>query len=150
MVRFVTKLSYIIATVLIVIGGLVYICYRPLNLMMFVWSKKLGCYEWTICLRDIVSLNMPNWVIYALPDGLWTCSYIIFVGAIWNFDLYTCWTIAMIIPTIGIISELLQGIHMVSGYFDWYDLLAYFLGGTVGLSYIYIINKYIKRNENKI
>ena len=148
--RIVTILSYMLAGIIIVMGGLIYICYRPLSLVMFAWSKKVGCYEWLISIRELVSLNIPNWIIYALPDGLWCCSYIIFVGTIWNFDLYRCWTIAIIIPTIGIISELLQRVHILSGYFDWYDLSAYFLGGIVGLSYVYIINKYINRNENKI
>lgn len=47
----------------------------------------------------------------------------------------------LFIPALGFISELLQGVGIVPGVFDWSDLIAYLLGGLLGFMYVYFMMK---------
>lgn len=103
--------------------------------------------RWLAFLRVHAPIDVSDWIIYALPDGLWACSYVIFIGCIWNFEFPKYLPVALIIPFIGITSEALQGIGLLPGVFDWIDMLMYFAGGSVGLIYLLIVQKQIKKYE---
>lgn len=120
---------------------MIYICYRPLSLAMFWLTNISEETDWIMSLRHAVPSNMPSWIIYALPDGLWSCSYTILVGTIWDFDLSKCVYMLLFIPALGFISELLQGGGIVPGVFDWSDLIAYLLGVLLGFMYVYFMMK---------
>lgn len=120
---------------------MIYICYRPLSLAMFWLTNISEETDWIMSLRHTAPSNMPSWIIYALPDGLWSCSYTILVGTIWDFDLSKCVYMLLFIPALGFISELLQGVGIVPGVFDWSDLIAYLLGGLLGFMYVYFMMK---------
>lgn len=135
--------SYLLAFILILMGGLIYLCYRPMSLRLFRWAHLTASTQWITSLRRGVPSSLPDWVIYALPDGLWACSYAIFIGTLWNFSLPKCLPFALIIPVIGVASELLQKIGMLPGVYDTADLLSYSAGGILGVGYIYFANKFI-------
>lgn len=137
--------SYSIAMILILLGGLIYILYRPLSLAMFYAFGISESTGWLAFLRGHVPIDVSGWIIYALPDGLWACSYVVFIGCIWNFEFPKYLPVALIIPIIGIASEALQGIGLMPGVFDWIDVLMYFAGGSVGLIYLLIVQKQINK-----
>lgn len=98
---------------------------------------------WLSFLRGHAPADATGWMIYALPDGLWACSYVIFIGCLWNFEFPKYIPVALIIPFIGIVSEALQGIGIMPGVFDWIDMLMYFAGGSLGVIYLLIVKKQI-------
>lgn len=68
-------------------GALIYIIYRPSNLLMFDWLKFLGLSDIHYSIRLSVNQHInkiPEWVIYALPDGLWVLSYTFLMNIIWT------------------------------------------------------------------
>ena len=138
--------SYALASLLIVGGGIIYVCYRPLSLWFFFW---VGASEKSKTLMSIRSAapDIPGWCIYALPDGLWAVAYGIFIGAIWNFEYPACISVAMLIPAIGIVSEFLQAFHLLPGTFDWVDLTMYFSGGLLAWAYIYAAHRLTENNK---
>lgn len=143
----VKTISYITASVLLTIGGLVYICYRPLRLLMFRWAHISQDTHWLMSVRHSIPADLPAWFVYALPDGLWACSYTIIVGTIWNFEISRCLELLILIPMAGVISELLQACGLLPGIFDWSDMTAYIFGMLVGLLFLQCINnkrKHIK------
>lgn len=109
------------------IGGLIYLGFRTETLLMFTWSKWIGMTSFVQSWRTICSnTTLPEWVIFSLPDGLWSFAYILFMDAIWmdyknpRFIMY-----ASILPTIAIILEFFQLFGLLSGTFDLIDLLCY-------------------------
>ena len=141
-------ISYVIGTTILLLGGLLYIAYRPLSLKMFQWFHMTESTPWLLKFRSLVPHGLPDWIIYALPDGLWVCSYVILIGVVWHFSVPECIPTALIIPLIGIVSELLQGVKLMPGVFDIADVTAYGLGTLTGIIYIFIINK-IKTNQHQ-
>ena len=141
MPRHLTIMTYVIAMLLISTGGFIYLCYRPLSLRIFEWTGLSASTQWLAAFRSASTTSMPEWVVYAFPDGLWACAYTICIGAIWDFSFSKCIPVALAIPIVGIMSELLQAIGQVQGVFDYADLIAYIVGAIIGLVYIYMINR---------
>lgn len=90
--------------------------------------------------QQVADISLPEWVRFALPDGLWSLSYILVIDAIVSRGYL--WT--AVIPAIGVLSELMQSAGWLPGTFDVADLLAYSIPYLV---YILIINHKIRHYE---
>lgn len=141
--------ALILSGVALIIGGLIYLGARPLYLNMFQWVGIGEDTGWLMALRGGFPKSTPEWVVYALPDGLWSFAYTLAVSVIWDFDFRRGWVMITLIPVIGILSELMQLFGWLQGVFDWVDLITYSGGLAVGLlvSYMFKIQR-IKRNNN--
>ena len=128
----------------LLLGGLIYIFFRSSSLLMFRWFEYIGIFQYIESTRNsllIYSNHLPNWIIYALPDGLWVFSYTCFMLSIWT-DFTTAksviWT--LFIPVFAILTEIGQGLNLIQGTFDSIDVLCYIVG--VAFPYILLtINK---------
>lgn len=116
----------------LMIGGAIYILFRTASLRMFGWFEVVGLTTFIDDLRATTyhfSYNIPEWVLYSLPDGLWIFSYVGVVLYIWknsvSFDNLFWITI---IPLLAIGSEIGQLLGIVIGTFDVVDLLLYTVG----------------------
>lgn len=125
------------------IGGGLYLLYRSESLRMFTSIKAMGMYDLVSAIRPHEGLDC--WIIYSLPDGLWLFSYILLMAALWNFDTRNTWLYSTPLVVIAIGSEILQIPHIVSGTFDWVDLLCYLGATLLGYVYIKIINNHLNR-----
>ena len=124
-------------------GGMIYLMFRSESLVMFRWCEELHIKEYVDSLR--MPFTLPQWIIYSLPDGLWLCSYVLFVSTIWSFDLKQGWPYVFSLPAIAIGSELAQAFVWMRGTFDWMDLTCYVLGLLSGC----VIVKYLKLRDNE-
>lgn len=119
----------------LLVGGLIYLLFRTSSLKMFGWYKTIGLGEFTNGLRKLTipfADKIPDWILFSLPDGLWTFSYVSLVLFIWNNSISKnnlFWI--LIIPTLAICSEIGQLLGFVPGVFDATDLLLYLLGMTL-------------------
>ena len=108
----------ILSIIFLFIGGLIYIIYRSLTLQMFVWLKHLGIYPSVISLRNEKCLNLPNWVIYCLPDGLWMLSYLLIMLALWHKrPTRKALIYPMILPCFETSAKLIVQDLLISSYF---------------------------------
>lgn len=123
------------------VGGMIYLMFRDESLVMFRWCEELHIKGYIDSLR--IPCTLPQWVVYSLPDGLWLCSYVLFISVVWNFDLKHGWPYIFSLPTIAIASELAQAFGWVRGTFDWVDLLCYVIGLYSG----YIVVKYLNSRD---
>ena len=124
------------------IGGMIYLMFRSESLVMFRWCETLHIREYVDSVR--ISCTLPNWIVYSLPDGLWLCSYLLLVSAIWNFDLKQGWLYVFSLPVVAIGSELAQAFGLMQGTFDWMDMVCYILGllsGYVIIEYLFKIKR---------
>jgi hypothetical protein len=120
-------LFFLFAAAAILTGGFVYLLFRPTSLLMFKWLDALAAWRWVESLRHAAigaEQLIPNWVIYSLPFALWVFSYLLFIELIWGNSepsarLIWYWTV----PLIAVLTEFMQIFHVISGTFDWLDLL---------------------------
>lgn len=130
----------ILASLSLVVGGSIYIIFRPLTLNMFGWFETLGISSLTSNYRELASyVSLNDFVLYSLPDGLWITSYLFIVNIVipsehkiellfWIF----------LLPIISVLSEFMQFLNLIEGQFDVYDVICYILPLTINL----IILKY--------
>jgi hypothetical protein len=121
----------IIATIHIllplIIGGMIYICFRSTDLLMFSWFDMIGLAENIPQLRErtfYLRGGIPDWVLYSLPDGAWVWSITSFYTFLWHrcssFESTFWITLGL---CLGLGGELGQGLGLVPGTFDIVDLL---------------------------
>ena len=131
----------LVAGVLLLLGGIaIYLLFRSQTIVLYQWCIYLGLGDFLSSLRQQVqSWNIPDFVRYSLPDGMYCASYILLMDALWRNSgrvMRLCFT--LLIPVCAILHELLQAASLVRGTFDVADLLCY---ATPLLVYLLIIHK---------
>ncbi len=106
----------------LLIGGLIYVLYRANTLVYSLFSDDF-C---GIGAARTNAVKLPDFIVYSLPGGLWSLAYLllidgVFVDTSFRFRL----GLALIIPAIGVVSELLQGLDVLPGVFEMADLWCY-------------------------
>lgn len=109
------------------IGGFIYIAFRPQSIYIFQYLDFLSLSDYVCLIREHFSdVSLPDFMIFALPDGLWIASYILIMISIWwkrseKQQMIFC----SILPVIGISSELGQYCGFVKGTADFADIVCY-------------------------
>lgn len=113
---------------LLSIGGFIYIAFRPDSILLFRFIEILNLSNFTTCCREFFSnINIPEFIIYSLPDGLWTASYILIMTGIWKSPGANQVLFSAFLPFIGVISEIGQYFGIVKGTPDYADLICYII-----------------------
>jgi hypothetical protein len=123
------------------LGGFIYIIFRTEKLIMFRWFEYLNLANEINTIKSFGNtFSFPDWFIYNLPDGLWVFSYTAISLEIWKNSItrYSIFWI-LIIPIAAILSELLQLLKIISGTFDFADIVSYLLGITLP---VYLLKKF--------
>ena len=66
-------------------------------------------------------------LVFSLPDGLWAMSYTMLIFHLRNDKTLKTLIWSIIIPIIGILSEISQYYSLIPGTFDIIDLIMYFI-----------------------
>lgn len=122
-------LQAVIGILLLFTGISIYLLFRSETITLYRWFVAAGMQETLVTLREGVSdWNIPSFVRFSLPDGLYCASYIMIMDAVWKKSKYSLRLLAAsLIPLVAIVHELLQAAGLTRGTFDWGDLLCYSL-----------------------
>lgn len=109
---------------LLVLGGGIYLLFRPQNILMFRVVDALGLAPDINGWREVAgSASLPEFVIYCLPNGLWTAAYILLIDGLFYRQTKRCRLLAAtVIPLIGTMAEMLQAPGWIPGTFDFGDV----------------------------
>jgi len=119
-------------------GGALYTLFGSVTLWVFDWYAYLGLTDFVIGVRGIfadVRPLLPGWVLYSLPDGLWTYAYTSLMVNIWhtseksNIKLF--WLLSGVLLAIG--TEFGQLFGLLVGTFDVLDIYFYIMGFLLAL-----------------
>jgi hypothetical protein len=131
----------------LLLGGFVYISFRQDTLKMFSWFDRVNMLEAISDFRLFtlpLSVYLPNWFLYSLPDGLWLFSYLSLLLIVWDNEISKHnihWL--LLLPSVAILTEIGQLFAIVHGTFDILDL-TFYLGGTILPILIFTNSKTIK------
>jgi hypothetical protein len=109
----------------LLLGGLIYACWRDHNLPMFRWFELAGLDPLVEKLRIAAAplqVNLPVWFQFSLPDALWVYALTTFMALVWKgraSRLRFVWLSIGLLLGAG--SELGQFAGLVPGVFDPFD-----------------------------
>ena len=113
-----------------IIGTFIYIIFREENLLMFSWFDSLGLYSLVDYLRlNFSKYNIPNFILYSYPDGVWIYSFVSLMIVIWDrakSNMRFFWF--AIAPILGISAEIYQYFNILPGTYDPLDLIFCIIG----------------------
>ena len=134
----------------LLVGGMIYLLFRPKTLLFFHALDTIGFADWVDYLRQMFAItNMPDWVVFSMPDGLWSLAYVLIADRLMSGRATRARiAIVSIIPMMGVTSEFMQAVGLLRGTFDWADVMAYSL--PLGIYLIIRILRYYKTDKNEI
>lgn len=119
--------EWIVATILLFIGCAIYLLFRPQNLLMFKIIDGISFTPYIMSLRmQFNHDNIPNFLIYSLPAGLWITSYLMMMYlSTKSYTKKSRLMLALPLPITAIVLEFMQLMGWCTGTFDIYDLICY-------------------------
>lgn len=132
------SLRLFIGVVLLLAGCLIYFSWRDEHINLCVWTNEIGFGFLIEFLHTTIGRIEPgSFVRDSLPDGLYCLAYILIMDCVWERSKLSLRVLmAMLIPLLAIIHEILQCCGVVAGTFDTADLFCYLLPVLTYLSYI--------------
>jgi len=134
-------MKVILSIILVSIGGCIYLMQRTTGILMFRIIDFLGLSDVIAGLRTSV-VQMPEFVVFSLPGGLWSASYLLLADALLCHQssvMRLSW--GALIPMIGLVSELLQAAGLCPGTADWQDAVCYGIPYVVYVLWVIMNNK---------
>lgn len=94
---------------------------------MFSWFQDLGLLQFIQDIRsEFKSDNLYGWVKNSMPAGLWLFSYMLIIDSIWEKKQnYAYMLFLYALPVLAILSEVMQFLGILSGTFDFMDVICY-------------------------
>lgn len=136
------RLKLPLGMMMLLIGGMTYLLFRPQTLLMFHVTDAIGLSAAINSMREGISSQLPEFIIYSLPGALWAAAYILTTEYfLYRQSVKTRILVAGIIPVIGAVSELLQFTGLLPGTFDVADLLCYLVPYLLYMSIILKIKR---------
>lgn len=127
------KLITLFCIIALLLGGMIYLFFRPSQPYFFHWIRVIGLGDWISHVRaNTLSSGsyIPKWIINSLPNGLWAFAYAILITGIWTGSkswLKYIWMSSIPILVLGY--EFLQYPGVIPGTFCIRDIIF----GTIGL-----------------
>lgn len=131
------RINFLIAGIAVFTGGMIYVLCRTADFSFFRWIRSMGFDGELSILRDITlpyGRQLPEWIIFSLPDGLWSFAYTLMILTIWldsKSILKYIWYATIPILVLGF--ELLQGTGIAGGTFCLNDVILVTTGLLAGL-----------------
>lgn len=136
-----TRKNLMVALLAIVLGGSLYIFFRPVPPVFFGWMSMAGFGDRLETIRQhslALAPVLPGWVVYALPQGLWAFAYALIIAGIWkNQHTWISYLWLSTIPLMVIGFEVLQFAGVVRGTYCLQDLLCGMGGIVFGVVIMY-------------
>ncbi len=122
-------------------GGLIYIGMRSHKMLMFEWFDLLHITPIVDLIRTfstLLSVNLPGWLLFSLPDALWLYSLTVLLGLLWvNAPTQDRYFFMALGPLLGIGSEILQFWNVLPGTFDIQDLGLLLIASILAFMIVY-------------
>ena len=117
----------------IVIGGMLYICFRSEDIKIFSWLRFLNINYSALRQMDLGNNLISSYIIFSFPNGLWVLSGLLFLGTFLKNEKTFLLLYSGVFILIALIIELGQLFDTISGTFDILDLVTIIVFSCFGL-----------------
>jgi VanZ family protein len=126
----------------LLIGGIIYIGYRPKTILLFDWIEAIGARNIINNVRNLLlNYDLFDWIKFNLPDYLWVFGFTSGMLILWSEKKSRIKSLYILLPVfMGISSEFLQYFIHSLGTYDVYDVLFYLSGAISSIIISRIIN----------
>lgn len=132
------KLKLILRSFLpLLLGFSIYLLFRPYDLLVYRWLNTPDLISFINEARFFVNVSdfdVPDFIVFSLPDGLWIFSYVSFQQYIWKSKITKhslMWILGL--PFLAICHEFMQLIDYLPGTFDIFDIISYIFGTLLAI-----------------
>jgi hypothetical protein len=131
------RLSIFLSSLAIILGGLIYILFRPSEHIFFRWISLSGLGHLISPARSLSQVFcrlLPEWFVYSLPNGLWAFAYALLITGIWSGSrswLKYFWMASIPLVVLGF--EILQFPGIIPGTFCFQDIVMGLMGLILGI-----------------
>jgi hypothetical protein len=109
------------------IGAAIYLLYRSTHLLVFEWLTACRLLPWVLLAREYCAgFQLPEWLLYSLPDGLWVYAITSWMILIWSRNPPLPWLLVGVMLGCG--GELGQIVGIVPGTYQHLDMVFYLVG----------------------
>ncbi len=119
----------------VVLGGTIYLLFRPRSLLLFRWVEALGLSDFLHAIRSSwapVRPWLPDWVVFSLPGGLWVLGLRLYLDTVWAGASGARAHIGVSLALVGGLgSEIAQALGWLPGCADLGDAALYSLGAIL-------------------
>jgi len=143
-----SRVYLLLSALAFLLGGFIYILYRPSEHLFFSWFSSLGLDNLFESIRNhslSTSSRLPDWVVYSLPNCLWAFAYALLITSLWSGNrswIKYVWMSSIPVLVVGF--EVLQYTGTIRGTFCIQDLVMGIVGITLGC----IIGIKLKKTNN--
>ena len=129
-------LKALLASLALITGGVIYILIRPSEV---IFARIISNNPFTIRLKEISknflwqNNEVPEWILYSLPDGMWAFAYSLLITSIWSGHSSKAnffWILSIPCLTIGF--EVFQLFGLLPGTFCLTDMCFLIIGISAG------------------
>ena len=114
------------------LGASIYLLFRSPSLLVFWWIDGIGLLDHLKVVRDHLSVvQLPDWFLYSLPDGLWVYATTSWMLLIWRGTKPVFWLSAGLL--LAVATEFGQAVNWVPGTYQSMDVLFYVGGFLLAL-----------------
>jgi len=125
--------GFIFAFITISIGGIIYVCFRDENILLFAGLRYFNI-NYSLFRQVHLGNNfISEFIIYNLPNGLWALSGLLFLQT-FLMDKKILNIYSLIYAGVCLLYETGQYFNIVPGTFDILDIVAIIIFSSIGLS----------------
>ena len=145
------RLCILLCAFAIFLGGIIYILFRPSEVIFFYWFRTVGLDNWfNLARHKSLSLYqyLPEWIVFSFPNGLWAFAYALLITVIWSGSKSLSsyfWMVSIPVLVLGF--EILQYAKVIPGTFCIQDITLGLAGLITGIQVGIKINKF--KNHEK-
>jgi len=125
--------SILIALLPLFFGGLIYICYRSENVLLFSWMRYFNINYTLLRLLNPKNNVFVQFIIFSLPNGLWVLSGLLLLQVLLINEKKLLFLYSIIFIIVSIVIEISQLYSLLSGTFDIIDLITIIIFSGFGL-----------------
>jgi hypothetical protein len=124
----------------LIFGSAIYVFFRSTHLRVFRWIAIVAAPDQVMHARNTLAQlapNVPEWILFSLPDSLWVYSFTSFMALVWRESGSNRKSHWLILPFIcAVASEFGQLVDIIPGTYDNLDVLLYSFAALISIHMI--------------
>ena len=125
-----------LSLILFFVACWIYVSNRSTDMVIYDWLS-IDVNNQLFCFFRNIEIELPDWVLYNLPDALWLLSFLFMNEAVWGKDNRKFIFVA-VVSIFALSIEILQMFTLFPGTGDILDIISYVI-----VLIIYLINNFL-------